>query len=581
MDNRQLKQSNIKGTFQLDFYPVTQWSAIVDAPSFEDNDGKILNVSGGQLSWAGIKTINGESLFGDGNIIVSTANADWNENDSDSDAYVFNRTHYIEESVLRYGVEETSPETAETSDSWLYLLQNLTQDAENWDLHDVDGYILACKSLLYNDYTFNFDELRHVFVEGDNLPYYGNLFLAKDVFTQYGTDPEDTGEDYLLFVFAFAGLIFAIKKSLYQENASIVTNVERSEEVVHKLDNKFLNDIPVSKIEGLATVATTNDYYSLDNLPSIPPAPSFGTLETDVNSGLIPSQSESFSNNIQLHKISKTGNYNDLLSKPTKLSEFTNDVGFITSSEQQVYYGTELGMIDSSVMRIRLSVNDISNVNFENCLFDIYFTAYGIPTNGKFRFFDLNGNCYMVNGEPVDFSVYYHDGLITAGRVNAGDEVLISNQGGLYVLTNDAWNSTFSGDYNDLSNKPTIPVVPTNVSAFNNDAGYLTSSTETGTTAYWNSRIGYVPAEGAIIVYTDYHSEVVDGQTVYYPGVKIGSGNAYVQDLVFLNEDESNKLAQHIADNVRHVTSEERTFWNNKLNVETTVTNETLVFTRN
>ena len=38
------------------------------------------------------------------------------------------------------------------------------------------------------------------------------------------------------------------------------------------------------------------------------------------------------------------------------------------------------------------------------------------------------------------------------------------------------WNnkSEFSGNYNDLTNKPTIPTVPTNVSAFTNDAGYLT-----------------------------------------------------------------------------------------------------------
>ena len=38
------------------------------------------------------------------------------------------------------------------------------------------------------------------------------------------------------------------------------------------------------------------------------------------------------------------------------------------------------------------------------------------------------------------------------------------------------WNnkSDFSGDYNDLTNKPTIPVIPTNISAFNNDVGYLT-----------------------------------------------------------------------------------------------------------
>ena len=38
------------------------------------------------------------------------------------------------------------------------------------------------------------------------------------------------------------------------------------------------------------------------------------------------------------------------------------------------------------------------------------------------------------------------------------------------------WNakSDFSGDYNDLTNQPIIPTVPSNVSAFNNDAGYLT-----------------------------------------------------------------------------------------------------------
>lgn len=47
-----------------------------------------------------------------------------------------------------------------------------------------------------------------------------------------------------------------------------------------------------------------------------------------------------------------------------------------------------------------------------------------------------------------------------------------------------AWDakSDFSGSYNDLSDKPTIPTVPTNVSAFTNDSGYLTSFTETDPT---------------------------------------------------------------------------------------------------
>ena len=42
------------------------------------------------------------------------------------------------------------------------------------------------------------------------------------------------------------------------------------------------------------------------------------------------------------------------------------------------------------------------------------------------------------------------------------------------VDSSDLATVATSGSYNDLDNKPTIPTVPTNVSAFNNDAGYLT-----------------------------------------------------------------------------------------------------------
>ena len=63
-----------------------------------------------------------------------------------------------------------------------------------------------------------------------------------------------------------------------------------------------------------------------------------------------------------------------------------------------------------------------------------------------------------------------------------------------------------SGSYNDLSNKPTIPTVPTNVSAFNNDAGYLTSYTETdpvwtaekGGYATTNALAGKVPTSRTV-----------------------------------------------------------------------------------
>ena len=44
-----------------------------------------------------------------------------------------------------------------------------------------------------------------------------------------------------------------------------------------------------------------------------------------------------------------------------------------------------------------------------------------------------------------------------------------------YALYAGSTTNGFSGDYNDLSNKPEIPQVPTEVSAFTNDAGYISN----------------------------------------------------------------------------------------------------------
>lgn len=105
----------------------------------------------------------------------------------------------------------------------------------------------------------------------------------------------------------------------------------------------------------------------------------------------------------------------------------------------------------------------------------------------------------------------------------------------------------------------------------------------TGTTSFWNSQIGFAPEEGEIIVYTDKSTKTVDGQTVYIPGVKIGTGNAYVQDLAFVADDIADSLLSHINDIVAHVTQADRNKWNNKLNVSDVaeVVGETLTFNRN
>lgn len=105
---------------------------------------------------------------------------------------------------------------------------------------------------------------------------------------------------------------------------------------------------------------------------------------------------------------------------------------------------------------------------------------------------------------------------------------------------------------------------------------------QVGDTEYWDS-IQYIPKEGQIIVYTDKESKEIDGETVYFPGIKIGSGHAYVQDLAFIGDDIASDLLTHINDTDMHVSEQDRSLWNNKLNVIdfAEVNNGVLIFNRN
>ena len=51
------------------------------------------------------------------------------------------------------------------------------------------------------------------------------------------------------------------------------------------------------------------------------------------------------------------------------------------------------------------------------------------------------------------------------------------------------------------------------------------------------------------------------------PGIKIGDGAAYVQDLPFVDEELRDKIMDHINNPDIHVSLREKLFWNNKLNV--------------
>ena len=107
------------------------------------------------------------------------------------------------------------------------------------------------------------------------------------------------------------------------------------------------------------------------------------------------------------------------------------------------------------------------------------------------------------------------------------------------------------------------------------------------TTENWNNAIGFIPLQGELIIYNDYKTiqKEIDGElrTVLIPGIKIGDGRAYVQDLPFIDEELRDKIMMHINNPNIHVTLQEKIFWNNKLNVDDNaeLVDGALIFNRN
>lgn len=116
------------------------------------------------------------------------------------------------------------------------------------------------------------------------------------------------------------------------------------------------------------------------------------------------------------------------------------------------------------------------------------------------------------------------------------------------------------------------------------------------TTQHWNEARGFIPLPGEVIVYEDYETKTYTVEeygktvtkTVQIPNIKIGTGNAYVQDLAFVDEKTRDILMEHIHNNDIHVTLAEKLFWNNKINVDDAdeqitgkLEKETLILNRN
>ena len=252
-----------------------------------------------------------------------------------------------------------------------------------------------------------------------------------------------------------------------------------------------------------ATVATSGSYTDLTNKPTIPVVPTNVSAFTNDAGYLTQHQSlagyateqwvenrgystfngdySDLTNKPNLAAVATSGSYNDLTDKPevpgqvnadwnatsgvaqilnkptipTKTSELTNDSGYSTFSG---------------------SYNDLTN-------------KPTIPTVN-------NGTLTIKQGGVAK-------GTFTANS-NENIEINLEAGGSGSTDWNDIQNKpdfaavATSGSYNDLSDKPTIPTVPTNVSAFTNDAGYLTQHQSLAgyATESWVQQQGYSTFNG-------------------------------------------------------------------------------------
>lgn len=153
---------------------------------------------------------------------------------------------------------------------------------------------------------------------------------------------------------------------------------------------------------------------------------------------------------------------------------------------------------------------------------------------------ELTNDAGFVSLEDISEAGYVTDGdLSTVATSGSYTDLTDTPDLSVYAESADLATVATSGSYNDLSDKPQIPTVPTNVSAFTNDAGYITSYTETdpvftaspahGITASdissWNNKQDELTAGTGISIQNNVISATGGGGTTYTAGDNIDITN--------------------------------------------------------
>jgi hypothetical protein len=246
-----------------------------------------------------------------------------------------------------------------------------------------------------------------------------------------------------------------------KETFAKINNVYTKEEA----DSKFLTEH--QDISGLATKVELEEVSN-----SIPTKVS--DIENDSNfisTSDVDEKLSEYTKSSEFATVATSGSYDDLENKPIipvvpeNVSVFTNDAGYLTEHQDLSSYINNASYDnESKTIDLKHDENIISSINAVDFIKDGMVDSVTIKEGNLVITFNTDSGKEPINIALTDIfnpENYYNKQEIDT-KIN-----LKANSSDLSVVAT-------SGSYNDLLDKPEIPVIPQNVSAFTNDVGYLT-----------------------------------------------------------------------------------------------------------